>query len=233
MFDISDATINTGVFRPKRHASVWLFVTGEKPSDRIQYTDLLEGDTLHWDGQTSGRTDHMIIEHRERGLELLLFYRKTKTEHPGAGFRYEGPFKYIAHTGTHPTHFTLRRVSGLVEAVTEDLEALRAEEEYLEGEKSSRFTNYYERDPKLRIATIRNHGLRCMACSFDFGKVYGERGAGYIEVHHLRPVSSLSERTRVDPKTDMAVVCANCHRMIHRRRDHILSIEELRQIIRK
>ncbi|HLG77135.1 MAG TPA: hypothetical protein VKX46_12025 [Ktedonobacteraceae bacterium] len=38
-------------------------------------------------------------------------------------------------------------------------------------------------------------------------------------------------RAFVDPATDMAVVCANCHRMIHRDPDRPLSIEELRQII--
>jgi hypothetical protein len=47
IFDITDATINTGVFRPKGHASIWLFVTEEKTADRTQYKDLLEGDVLY------------------------------------------------------------------------------------------------------------------------------------------------------------------------------------------
>jgi 5-methylcytosine-specific restriction protein A len=72
-----------------------------------------------------------------------------------------------------------------------------------------------------------------MACNFDFKQRYGERGSNFIEVHHLKPVSSLDEATLVDPKTEMAVVCSNCHRMIHREKDNVLSLDELREIIRQ
>jgi len=63
-----------------------------------------------------------------------------------------------------------------------------------------------------------------------FYAFYGEQGKDYIEVHHLRPVHSLGGDT-VDPRTDMAVLCSNCHRMIHRKRDKVLSIEELKNFI--
>jgi hypothetical protein len=46
MFDVTDATINTGIFQPPGHESVWLFVTEKKTSDRTQYEDKLEGDVL-------------------------------------------------------------------------------------------------------------------------------------------------------------------------------------------
>jgi len=109
LFGITDATINTGVFRPKGTNSVWLFITEEKPADRTPYRDRLDGETLNWQGQTSGRTDDLIVEHRARGLELLVFFRKRKYEHPGAGFRYLGPFAYLRHEGGNPTSFVLRR----------------------------------------------------------------------------------------------------------------------------
>ena len=110
MFDIVDATINTGVFQPEEQESIWLFITEDKPSDRTQSDDLLEGDRLQWEGQMSGRTDDLIIEHKERGLELLVFYRKRKNEFSNYGFRYEGVFQYESHTGHNPTKFTLRRI---------------------------------------------------------------------------------------------------------------------------
>jgi putative restriction endonuclease len=53
IFRIVDATINTGVFHPKGHDSVWLFVTEDKTPDRTQYVDSLDGDTLSWEGQTN------------------------------------------------------------------------------------------------------------------------------------------------------------------------------------
>ncbi len=109
LFDIKDATLNTGIFRPKGFDSVWLFITEHKTADRTQYVDALEGDTLHMQGQRMGRTDALILEHRQRGLELLLFYRKAKYEHPNAGFKYEGIFNYQRHSGSAPTSFVLSR----------------------------------------------------------------------------------------------------------------------------
>lgn len=229
MFGIKDATINTGVFRPKGHDSVWLFVTEDKSPDQTQYHDRLENDVLHWDGQTSGRTDHLIVGHKGQGLELLLFYRKSKSEHPGAGFRYEGPFEYVKHEGKHPTRFTLRRASSVEDVVASDLDSLREEEEHFEGQKKQRFTNYYERSKQLRAKAVEHHGVTCEVCGFNFEKVYGERGKDYIEVHHLIPVSTLGEETKVDPKNDMTVLCSNCHR----RQDQVLTPGELRSLLRE
>lgn len=108
-FSITDATINTGVFKPKGTASIWLFVTRNKTSDRTQYVDRLEGDYLYWQGQTLGRTDQLIVNHKKEGNEILVFFRESKLEHPGAGFRYLGEFDYIAHSGRGPTNFILRK----------------------------------------------------------------------------------------------------------------------------
>ncbi len=67
----------------------------------------------------------------------------------------------------------------------------------------------------------QHHGTRCQACGLDFAERYGPIGQGFIEAHHLRPISSLIEGTAVtyDVVTDFAVLCSNCHRMIHRTTD--------------
>jgi hypothetical protein len=103
-FGILATGINNGVFLPRGHESVWLFVTQEKTRDRTPYQDLLKGDVLDWDGQTSARTDHLVVEHRERGMELLLFYRLRKNEFPGCAFRYCGRVLYESHVSGHPSH---------------------------------------------------------------------------------------------------------------------------------
>lgn len=100
-----------------------------------------------------------------------------------------------------------------------------------EGGSKKRFVNYYERKPKPRAAAVLIHGTQCKACGFDFEKVYGARGKSFIEVHHLRPVSSLERKLKIDPQKDMAVLCSNCHRMIHRKKDDVLTVDELRQLI--
>ena len=77
MFKITDSNLNNGVFRPKDHDSIWIFVTKEKSADRTQYVHELIGNTLSWDGQTSGRTDLWIIDHRVNGYELILRLRES------------------------------------------------------------------------------------------------------------------------------------------------------------
>jgi hypothetical protein len=121
-FDITDATLDTGIFQPKGFNSIWLFVTEKKTSDRTQYEDRLDGDILHWQGQTSGRKDGSIIEHKQSGLELLLFYRRAKYEHPHAGFRFEGVFEYVSHTGANPASFVLSRVLDGLDALQRQAE---------------------------------------------------------------------------------------------------------------
>jgi predicted HNH restriction endonuclease len=85
-----------------------------------------------------------------------------------------------------------------------------------------------ERDSTLRRQAIAIHGLDCMVCGFNFAAAYGAQGGGFIEVHHVAPLSDTGI-THTDPRTDLAVVCANCHRMLHRKRGICLSLDELRR----
>src|SRR5260370_32648097 len=96
-FHITDATLNTGVFKPKNFSSVWLFVTRKKAANQPKYIDHLTGDTLHWQGQASGKSNLMIIEHNSRDSELLLFYRDEPKQYADSGFRYLCQLEYIAH----------------------------------------------------------------------------------------------------------------------------------------
>lgn len=123
------------------------------------------------------------------------------------------------------------RLEAIVRSDIESIDAEQDEAGFFEGEKKQRLVNFYERKPELRAQTILHHGKECKVCGFDFEKVYGERGRDYIEVHHLRPISSLDGKQQVNPATDMTVLCANCHRMIHRMRENLLSPEELKQLI--
>jgi hypothetical protein len=109
LFEIRDATLNNGVFHFRERREVWLFVTENKQADREQYVDKLVSDSLYWQGQRMGRTDSLIIDHKRIGENLVLFYRRAKYEFEGAGFRYEGVFEYVSHSGSYPTSFVLRR----------------------------------------------------------------------------------------------------------------------------
>lgn len=101
-----------------------------------------------------------------------------------------------------------------------------------EGKVQSIQITKYERDARNRIAAIQIHGLKCQVCGFDFGKTYGALGEGFIEVHHKKPLHNLNgEEIKINPKTDLACLCSNCHRMIHRQADKVLSIVELKQLL--
>lgn len=100
---------------------------------------------------------------------------------------------------------------------------------YLEGGKVEVFSTRYERNPALRKEAIRIHGLRCEACGFSFGETYGAIGEDYIEVHHIKPISE--GKREVDPKTDLICLCSNCHRMIHHKKNRVLSVRELKEMI--
>ena len=51
----------------------------------------------------------------------------------------------------------------------------------------------------------------------------------YIEAHHLTPLHALSGEGPVltNPETDFAVLCANCHKMIHPMRFSIIEVFKL------
>ena len=100
----------------------------------------------------------------------------------------------------------------------------------VEGTKKSVYTTTYERDPNVRRTFLKGkQELKCEVCGFDFKKAYGKLGAGYIEVHHKKPVSEGVRMT--DLNNDLAMLCSNCHRMIHRGRDHMITVEELKGIV--
>jgi 5-methylcytosine-specific restriction enzyme A len=86
----------------------------------------------------------------------------------------------------------------------------------------------YERNRKLAEAAKAFHGYLCQVCGFEFRRRYPGATKPYIESHHLVPFAEIvGMGTKLDPATDFAVVCANCHRMLHRQTPPV-SIADLR-----
>jgi predicted HNH restriction endonuclease len=99
-----------------------------------------------------------------------------------------------------------------------------------EGGKKVIISVRSERDSTLRKKAIKLHGLSCQVCSFNFETKYGKLGKDFIEVHHAKPLHENNfNPTSTNPKTDLNVVCSNCHRMLHRKKGITLTIDELRQ----
>lgn len=75
-----------------------------------------------------------------------------------------------------------------------------------EGSAKYLYSKRYERNPENRRKAIEFHGLNCVICDFDFQARYGEQGAGYIEIHHTKPLSSNGQPIVVNPYTDLVPV---------------------------
>jgi 5-methylcytosine-specific restriction enzyme A len=105
-----------------------------------------------------------------------------------------------------------------------------------EGRLLTRLHRIRERKPELvaerKLRAMGKFGrLNCEACSFDFEERYGSRGKGFIEAHHTKPVETLVESSKTKLE-DLALLCANCHRMVHAARPW-LSIEALQKLLKQ
>lgn len=80
-----------------------------------------------------------------------------------------------------------------------------------------------------------NNRLFCVACNFDFSAIYGELGKDFIEIHHTSPIHEMdisgSRQNIEEALRKVFPLCSNCHRMVHRNRGEMLSIDRLREII--
>lgn len=151
-------------------------------------------------------------------------------QHPPGRFNAVEAKNYLAREKFHQEFQVVdRREVGKITIATEDDESA-----YPEGKGRYRQHRSYERDPNFAKKAKRNRinsrgKLQCDVCSFDFSVKYGELGKGFIEAHHTVPVANLSGK-RKTKLSEIALVCSNCHRMLHRGKT-LLSIEELTRII--
>jgi 5-methylcytosine-specific restriction enzyme A len=93
---------------------------------------------------------------------------------------------------------------------------------YFEGAQRPKYVLHRRREGELRRAKIteamaKKGKLVCEVpnCGFDFKERYGTLGEGYAQVHHLIPLNKAPKEGRKIYLKDLAIVCANCHAMIH------------------
>lgn len=117
---------------------------------------------------------------------------------------------------------------------TTEEEESQEQEEFTEGRILARMHNVRERNASLtkkkkKEVLARIGTLSCEACGFNFEIKYGQIGLGFCECHHNMPVSELrpGDKTKI---SELSILCANCHRMIHRTRPW-LSVTALKSTI--
>jgi hypothetical protein len=165
-----------------------------------------------------------IDENRPRHYPFVLYKGAVRT---GQGL-------YLARCSVALYSILKRAVD--IERAAEPGLATEVRSEFVESRRLAAERYFFARNPRLVEEAKRRHGYRCQVCGFDFESVYGERGKGYIEVHHIDPLSERWETTWTADLTtkveDVAVLCANCHRMAHRTRP-ALGLSHLAAMVRR
>ncbi|OTG97489.1 HNH endonuclease [Acinetobacter sp. ANC 4654] len=84
---------------------------------------------------------------------------------------------------------------------------------------------------KKQIVFSQTGKLECEVCSFNFKNTYGAIGEGFCEVHHLVPLHQADGliETKLE---DLAIVCSNCHRMLHKG-NPLFKLTELKKMMTK
>jgi 5-methylcytosine-specific restriction protein A len=208
-----------------------IFASGEVVSD-VRYED------RHWDKSKPGKLAWYVKVRFEAllnpdGEPILPLERLLLPDLAAGPWRVLGNGKSIPP----PVAATLERVwaeflgrTGLSPVFSAD--EVPTPERFFEGATKPTMVNRYERSPAARKACIEHYGTRCVVCGFDFRTVYGERGEGYIHVHHLKSLAEIGKEYVIDPIADLRPVCPNCHAMIHAL-EPMLRIEALKALIQK
>ena len=203
----------TELLSEKGRKDITLFYNGSKYDGYIKITipefDKNPRQRLFW-SSSLGVEFKSVLDKNNGSYPSLRFFKKSSSE-------YEIEFINLSAIEENP--------------FTEDDEPSDKQEGKTEGKKKSYWTTKYERDPNNRRETIKLMGTKCVVCGFDFEETYGERGKDFIEVHHTKPLYELKDEVKLTPGIDLVCVCSNCHRMIHRKKDNVLSVEELKSII--
>lgn len=91
---------------------------------------------------------------------------------------------------------------------------------YVEGATKHVVVNAFERDKTARSKCLKFYKekdgcIKCQLCGFNFGTFYGEKCNDMIEVHHIKPLSTIREEYSIDPQKDLLPLCPNCHYVVH------------------
>lgn len=215
----------------------------EEERSAVLYEYLLEGNSHRWIDENvlgqnveysrgykaMGVLHHLGLKNEFKGLfkglditDAIALLEQERIENEAYGHLYLPIIQTLQNTKVSVTE-TEKRLSP---------NEIDEGKEYPEGRVAYLLHRRRERNPSVvrdaKALFIKKHGkLFCEACEFDFQAVYGERGQDFIEGHHRKLVSEMKEG-EVTKIEDIAMLCSNCHRMIHRK--PLISVEELKAL---
>lgn len=105
-----------------------------------------------------------------------------------------------------------------------------AEASDIEGMKTEIPQTRLKRSRRLRDLAFQAAKGICCVCELDFSRVLGGQGVRVLQVHHRKQLS-FRDKPSITKLSDLAVVCANCHLLLHLDTEKALSVRELREMI--
>jgi 5-methylcytosine-specific restriction protein A len=123
-----------------------------------------------------------------------------------------------------------------IELIRENQDDPDEKDTFFEGRIITEIHLRRERNPKLRNKLLaerfKSGGLECDICKCSSKQALSSLKDAIFEAHHILPLAATLER-KTELK-DMALLCANCHRLIHRAislKERWVSIEEATALI--
>jgi 5-methylcytosine-specific restriction protein A len=184
----------------------------------------------------SSRPEHERFRNPNSVHMKLANFAAIDPQYPGKGLQAVGKLDREIWNRYHDKPAEVSRLANKIrtEVSSFSFSPEDDEEEIAEGRLLYRLHRSRERDPRIvrkkKAIVLKATGhLACEACGFDFEMTYGEIGKGFAECHHKTSLSDTGPtKTRLK---DLAIVCPNCHRILHRVRPWKM-VEELRETIR-
>jgi 5-methylcytosine-specific restriction protein A len=186
----------------------------------------------HWDAElrrSGKKAPYVELEFDFLSKEPLITWAELqKPPFSGMSWRIQASGVRLGESVVSPLETLWRKRSGRMALLPDESDEA---EKYSEGARRSVYVNAFERNPQARAACIAHFGARCAVCRLALEERYGSIAAGFIHVHHVRPMSDVTREYRVDPKKDLVPICPNCHTVIHLARPP-LSVRAARKLLR-
>jgi predicted HNH restriction endonuclease len=160
-------------------------------------------------------------------------------EEYGGKWCYYGIYDLTIRTdATNVNPHLVQRAAAFFESVARTRPAARLESEshavYPQIENRKIVMSHIQRERSSYLATMRkiHDNYQCQVCGLRFEDAYGAIGKEFAECHHRKPLHQLEGEVTTELK-DLATVCANCHRMLHRMTGDFDDVSKLRQVVRR
>jgi hypothetical protein len=101
----------------------------------------------------------------------------------------------------------------------------------IEGLRTELLVTKATRSRRLRDAAFSSADGTCAVCRRDFKKLLDGRGQRVLQVHHTKQLSARAAPS-VTKVSDLVVVCANCHLLLHLDVHKTMSVERLREFLK-